>query len=117
MVSRGPIRKKIRDCRSHERIRMENKDTVSKSALDTGAKISLPVVIDLGKQSKKDLKKLEKGEGKLMLEVELAVEHARARLPEDDHKKVFVPVVIIYRKKQKRGVFPISPLSPFNLLR
>ncbi|HEY6329703.1 MAG TPA: hypothetical protein VI756_10215 [Blastocatellia bacterium] len=95
----------------------EKKENIVRSATATGAKTTVPVVMDLGKQSKSDIKKLENGEGKLMLEVEIAVDHARARLPDEDKNKIIVPVVIIYRKKQKRGGFPISPLSPFNFFR
>ena len=93
---------------------MDKKENAARSG---AAKTTLPVVVDLGKRSRKDIKKLGNGEGKLMLEVELAVEQARSRLSEEDKNKVFVPVVIIYRKKEKRGIFPIPPLSPFNFLR
>jgi hypothetical protein len=95
----------------------EKKEHLSKSAHDTTPKTTIPVVIDLGTQKKSDIEKLEKGEGKLMLEVDLAVEHARSRLPEEDRNKIVVPVVMIYRKKRKRAAFPIPPVPPFNLFR
>ncbi|HEY3134822.1 MAG TPA: hypothetical protein VGL29_02110 [Blastocatellia bacterium] len=96
---------------------MEGKETSSKKADHTAAKTTLPVVIDLGSQKRKDIRKLENGAGKLMLEVDLAVEHARARLPDEDKDKMFVPVVIIYRRKPKRRPLPISPFSPCSLFR
>ena len=79
-----------------------------------------PVIVDLGKRKKKYINDLKNGCGKLMTEVDIAVEHARSTLPEAEKNKAIIPVVILYRKKKKRkgsGSLPFSPLNPFSLLR
>ena len=77
------------------------------------------IVIDLGRRSKKAIKRLKRGEGRLVHEVNQAVDQVRATLPETDKNKQIIPVVIVYRKKGKRkGTgFPLNPLSPLNFLR
>jgi uncharacterized protein DUF6200 len=84
------------------------------------ANIQPPVIVDLGSKRKKDIKDLKNGRGKLLVEVELAVEQARATLPESDRNKAIIPVVVLYRKKGRKrgyGSLPFSPLNPFSLLR
>jgi hypothetical protein len=79
-----------------------------------------PVIVDLGKRKKKYISDLKNGCGKLMTEVDVAVEHARATLPDADKNKAIVPVVILYKQKKKRkgvGSLPFSPLNPLSLLR
>jgi Family of unknown function (DUF6200) len=79
-----------------------------------------PVIVDLGKRKKKVINDLKNGCGKLMTEVDIAVEHARSTLPDADKNKAVIPVVIIYSKKKKRkgsGSLPFSPLNPLSLLR
>ena len=82
--------------------------------------IQPPVIVDLGGRKKKVIKNLKNGTGKLMYEVEHAVDQARSALPDADKNKSVIPVVIIYRKKgKKRGSksLPFSPLNPLSLLR
>ncbi len=59
-----------------------------------------PIVIDLGKKSRKQVRKLRKGEaGRLMDRVEEAIEHLR------DNNAVAAsaqPIVIVIKEKQKR---------------
>lgn len=79
-----------------------------------------PVIIDLGSKRKKLIKNLKNGTGKLMVEVEHAVDQARSALPDSDKNKAVIPVVVLYRKKgRKRGSksLPFSPLNPLSLLR
>jgi hypothetical protein len=76
--------------------------------------------VDLGSRRKKLIKDLKDGRGKLLVEIELAVEQARAALPESERNKAIVPVVIVYSKKRKKrriDSLPFSPLNPFSLLR
>lgn len=61
-----------------------------------------PVVIDLGKKRRKAIKDFKRGRGKVMDEVQQAVEEARAGLGAAADGKEIVPVVIIYQKKVKR---------------
>lgn len=71
-----------------------------------------PVVVNLGKKTKKAIKKLKKGEGKMVEEVQLAMDEVRARLPEADKAKQLVPVVMfVERKFAKKSKLPFSPLS------
>jgi hypothetical protein len=80
-----------------------------------------PVIVDLGKRKKKEIRDLKNGCGKLMTEVDVAVDHARSTLPDAEKNKGVIPVVIVYRKKKKgrkgSGSLPFSPLNPFSLLR
>lgn len=79
-----------------------------------------PVVVDLGNRGKKAIRNLKNGTGTLMDEVDHAVDHVRSTLPDADKNKMIIPVVIIYRRKnRKRRVrdFPFSPLNPLSYLR
>ena len=91
-----------------------NPDTKTAQAADT--RIPAPVIVDLGSKSKKAINKLKDGQGKLMNEMEQAIEQVRCSLPESDKNKQIIPVLVIYKQKRKRGVFPRSPLSAFSPL-
>jgi len=69
-----------------------------------------PVVLDLGKTKRKNIKELKNGEGKLMEDVAHAVEAVRTNLAAEVEGKVLVPVVIIYERKagRKGGLLPFS---------
>lgn len=69
-----------------------------------------PVVLDLGKTKKKFIRALKDGEGKLMDDVNHAVEAVRANLGAEVDGKVLVPIVIIYERKvdRKGGLLPFS---------
>ena len=81
--------------------------------------VQAPVIVDLGKTSKKAIRKLKKGQGKLMDEVDDAIEQVRSHLPEADKNKPIVPVLVIYQRKRKNGStrLPALPFSPLSLLR
>ena len=77
------------------------------------------IVVDLGSRRKKLIQDLRKGRGKLLHEVELAVEQARAAVPESDKNKT---VVILYQQKRRRkrrvdDFLPFNPLNPFSIFR
>jgi hypothetical protein len=83
-------------------------------------KIPRPVIVDLGTKSRKAIKRLKNGRGKLMADVERAIAESHARLPDDQKSKQVIPVLVIYKKKRKRSkrkVFPFFPPSPFSLFR
>ena len=83
-------------------------------------KTHAPVVVDLGKQKKRDINDLKNGCGPLMTEVDAAVEGARGKLSDGDKSKPVIPVVVIYRKKRKRRggrSSLLSPLNPFSMFR
>jgi len=74
--------------------------------------VTRPLVIDRGKQSRKWIDELKRGEGELWAEVKDAIEQVVSELGADVHGKVVVPVVVIYRKKNKRKRSRL--LSPFR---
>ena len=61
-----------------------------------------PIVIDLGKTSRKRIKQLKQGRGKLFAEVDKVIEGLRAELGEGAAGKDLVPVVILYCKKPRK---------------
>ena len=60
-----------------------------------------PVVVDLGAVKKKHLKRLRRGEGKLLPQIDEVVEVVRKELGEELEGKELVPVVLVYREKKK----------------
>jgi hypothetical protein len=76
-----------------------------------GAILNAPVILDLGKTKRKNIKKLKKGQGKLLGDVEDAMKEVTTALGDQVDDKHIVPVVLVYRKKTKKsrggGLFPI----------
>ena len=64
--------------------------------------VTPPIIVSLGKKSKKQIKRLKRGKGSTMDEVMDVVDQVQAHLGEDAAGKVIVPVVVIYRKKERR---------------
>jgi Family of unknown function (DUF6200) len=62
-----------------------------------------PIIIDLGKKRRKVIKDLKRGRGKAMSEVERALNEIRASMGPDAEGRELVPVVLIYRKKEKKS--------------
>lgn len=62
-----------------------------------------PIVVDLGKKKKKQIRNLKRGRGPLLEDVADVVEKVRASLAEQLAGKELVPVVIVYRQKKKRS--------------
>lgn len=92
-------------------------DHVAPKTADQSASVPAHVIVDLGKKSKKAIKKLKRGKGPLPLEVEEAIHKAVLHLFEGDKDKQIVPVVVIYGQKRKRVSLPSLPFSPLNLFR
>jgi hypothetical protein len=61
-----------------------------------------PIVVKLGKASKKSINRLKDGEGPLVSDIQSAVAEVRAQLGLDAEKKEIVPVVLVYRRKKSR---------------
>ena len=78
----------------------------------TGQTITItdPVILDLGKVSRKKAKRLKRGEGSLLAEVQDAVAETVGQLGDAASGKEILPVVILYRKKRKKasGLFPFA---------
>ena len=64
--------------------------------------VTEPIIINLGKQKRKRIKRLLKGRGKLLEEVEDVVVEATSLLGEELEGKVVLPLVLVYQKKPKR---------------
>lgn len=101
----------------------QKKTTMEKENIEPKVQVAVvsvpaPVIVDLGSASRKAIKRLKEGRGKLMLEVEQAIEQARARLSDEERNKQMLPVVVIYKKKRRASSsLACSPLNPLNLLR
>jgi hypothetical protein len=65
-------------------------------------RVTRPLVIDRGKQGRKSIEQLNRGEGELWAEVRNAIDQVVGEIGADLHGNVVVPVVVIYRKKNKR---------------
>lgn len=77
-------------------------------ASETSAEIP-PVVVNLGKVKKKAIKKLERGEGPLLEVLDEVMLAVREELSDELGDRELVPVVMIYRRKEKkpRPLFPL----------
>lgn len=67
---------------------------------ETKPDVLQPILIDLGKQKQRRIKQLKRGQGRLAEQVQEAAERACAQLG-DDPREV-VPVVVLFRKKDRR---------------
>jgi hypothetical protein len=77
------------------------------------AGVTVPVVIDLGKTRRRRIRRLKRGRGKLVIEAQQAVAELRLSLGAEAAGKEFVPVVIVYRQKRRRGKrFSLFPFFP-----
>lgn len=62
-----------------------------------------PIIIELGKTKRRVIKRLKRGTGKAMDEVQQAIAEVRASLGPEGPNREIVPVVLIYRKKTRRS--------------
>lgn len=69
---------------------------------DTDSAPSPPIIVDLGKVGRKQIKKLKQGRGPLAMEVDEVIEALRRELGEETAGKEIVPVVLLYRRKRKK---------------
>lgn len=72
-----------------------------------------PIVIDLGKVKSKHIRRLKRGRGKLTDDVNEVVDQVRSQLGGEAHEKLFVPVVLVYRKKNKKKYRNSGLFLPF----
>ena len=64
--------------------------------------VAAPIVISLGKESRKRIRQLKRGRGRLMDDVGEVMDQVRASFGEHADGKIFVPVVLVYRRKTRR---------------
>ncbi len=62
-----------------------------------------PVVVDLGQVKAKHIKRLKRGEGRLMDEVVDVMDEIVEALGEEVDGKTLVPIVMVYEEKSKRS--------------
>jgi len=67
-----------------------------------GPILNAPVILDLGKTSRKSVRRLSQGRGKLLGDVQDALAEVRSSLGEEAEGKQLVPVVLVYRRKARR---------------
>jgi len=70
----------------------------------TPSDVTAPIVVSLGAQSRKRIRQLRRGKGRLMEDVADVVDQVRSSFGDQAAGKVFVPVVLIYRRKERRGL-------------
>jgi len=68
----------------------------------TELELITPLVIDLGRTSAKRVKRLRKGQGKLMREVGEILDEVAVALGDELNGKTVLPVIMIYQKKRGR---------------
>jgi uncharacterized protein DUF6200 len=71
--------------------------------------ITAPIIISLGRKKKKAIKQLKRGKGNAMDEVMDVIAQVQENLGEQVADKIIVPIVVIYRRKQRRarGLFSV----------
>lgn len=72
------------------------------AAPNSAANITPPIVVDIGKVSRKKIRRLKKGQGPLLDDVNEAVLQVQEQLGRESNGKEIVPVVILYRKEPKK---------------
>ena len=76
----------------------------STAAADTvGPEVVTPVVVDLGKVRRKQVKRLKRGEGRLAAEVLEVLDEVVEELGDELEGASLVPVVMIYERKPKKS--------------
>jgi hypothetical protein len=82
--------------------------------VETSTEITQPVIIDLGKQTRRNITNLKKGEGKLWDEIFEVADEVKDMLGAEAEGKVLLPVVMLYEKKPssrredlRRILFPL----------
>lgn len=65
-----------------------------------------PIIVNLGKRKAKQLRALADDHGPAAEEVAEAMAQVRAQLGAAAEGKTIVPVVVVYKKKKAKNVFP-----------
>lgn len=64
--------------------------------------VNAPIVLDVGKAKRRDIRDIKRGQGRLMADVHDAVAEVSATAGEAIDDQQLVPVVLVYRKKGRR---------------
>jgi hypothetical protein len=68
-----------------------------------GPVLNAPIIMDIGKVKKRDIRDVERGGGKIMSDLQDAMTEVTTSLGEQADGKQFVPVVLVYRRKRRRS--------------
>jgi hypothetical protein len=73
----------------------------------TASQKSAPIVVDLGKKSRKQIRQVREGTGKLMSEIDGVLEHLRATGAVRDGAQ---PILLVVKQKPRRSrlLFPLG---------
>ena len=71
--------------------------------MDQERKTKAPIVVDLGSASRKRIRQLKRGEGKLEAEVREVLAQVSAQLGSGAGDVELVPVVVVYTRRRKRS--------------
>jgi hypothetical protein len=69
----------------------------------TPAEVTAPIIVSLGKKRRKAIKRLKRGKGPAMAEVMDVIDQVQASLGAQAEGRILVPVVVIYRQRQRRS--------------
>lgn len=65
--------------------------------------LNAPIILDVGKTSRRNIRQLSRGCGKLSGDVQDAVNEVTANLGDQADDKQLVPVILLYRKKRRKS--------------
>jgi hypothetical protein len=68
-----------------------------------GAIVNAPLILDLGRTTRKNVRELRLGRGKLLGDVHDAIEEVTTSLGDQADGKQLIPVVLIYQRKRRRS--------------
>ena len=66
-----------------------------------GPVLNPPIIMEIGKTKKRDIRDVARGQGKIMGDLQDAMTEVTASLGDQAEGKQFVPVVLVYRKKRR----------------
>lgn len=64
--------------------------------------ITEPIIVNLGKQKRKSIRRLMKGRGKLWSDVDSVIDEASTMLGDELEGKTILPIILVYRRSPKR---------------
>jgi len=67
------------------------------------ATLNAPIIVDLGKASRKRVRQLKQGRGRLVDDVQDALSEVTTSLGDQADGKQLIPVVLLYRRKGRRS--------------
>ena len=68
-----------------------------------GAILNAPIIVDAGKTSRGNINDLKQGRGKLLDDVQDAINEVATSLGSDAEGKQLIPVVLRYKKKERKS--------------